>query len=156
MQYVYLVQLEKDCAKGIFKIGKTNEPHRRMLKYEWENKCPIKVILCKQVKNMNFVEKILIKAFIIKFGQPARGNEYFKVNCAEAVNDLEVAKEFFLSIFNQRDIITLEYLEYVRWYKLCKQELGKPPYKGMKFSLWKKLNQLYIQNNSTLNQPIIC
>ena len=153
MQYVYLVQLEKDCAKGIFKIGKTNEPHRRMLEYEYDNKCPIKVILCKQVKNMNFVEKILIKAFKIKFGQPARGHEYFRVNCLGPVTE---AKEFFLSIFNQRDIITLEYLEYVRWYKLCKQELGKPPYKGMKFSLWKKLNQLYIQNTSTLNQPIIC
>ena len=153
MQYVYLVQLEKDCTKRIFKIGKTNNPQHRMYQYENDNKCPIKVILCKQVKNMNFVEKILIKAFIIKFGQPARGKEYFKVDCGGPVTE---AKEFFISIFNQRDIITLEYLEYVRWYKLCNQKLGNPPKKGMKFTLWKRLNQLYIQNNSTLNQPIIC
>ena len=130
MQYVYLVQLE--------------------------NKCPIKVILCKQVKNMNFVEKIIIKAFKIKFGQPARGYEYFRVKYPKRPTRLEEAKEFFISIFNQRDIITPEYLEYVRWYKLCNQKLGNPPKKGMKFTLWKRLNQLYIQNNSTLNQPIIC
>ena len=124
--------------KGIFKIGKTNEPHRRMLEYKNDNKCPIKVILCKHVKNMNFVEKILIKAFKIKFGQSARGYEYFKVKYPKRPTRLEVAKEFFISVFNQRDIITLEYLEYVRWYKLCNQKLGNPPKKGMKIHLMEK------------------
>ena len=84
---------------------------------------------------MNFVEKILIKAFIIKFGQPARGKEYFKVDCGEPVTE---AKEFFISIFNQRDIITPEYLEYVRWYKLCNQKLGNPPKKGNEIHLMEK------------------
>ena len=150
MQYVYLVQIEKDIGKNIFKIGKTNNPHRRFLEYEFENKCPVEVILCKQVENMNFVEKILIKAFTINFGQPIRGCEYFKLRSRFQ------AKEIFLSIFNQRDTITLEYLEYVKWYKCCKQKLGNPPSKDINLCLWKKLNKLYIQNKSTLNQPIIC
>jgi hypothetical protein len=85
MEYIYIIQVEKDFGKNIYKIGKTTQiPFKRFISYCEE----VQIIQFNSVANCHTAEKELIHEFTKTFGKPVRGFEYFE-------GDLNLMLEIF-------------------------------------------------------------
>ena len=74
--YIYLVQCLKDIKEHIVKVGRTYN-----IKERYQGK--VDVIGIEYVEDMREEEKKLINEFKKKYGEPVRGNEFFRCNKIE-------------------------------------------------------------------------
>lgn len=102
MEYIYIIQVEKDFGKNIYKIGKTTQiPFKRFISYCEE----VQIIQFNSVANCHTAEKELIHEFTKTFGKPVRGFEYFE-------GDLNLMLEIF-NIVIMIDIPQIK--KYIDW-----------------------------------------
>ena len=89
--YIYLVQYPEDIKQHVIKVGRTFNIRKR-----YQNK--VDVIAIEYVNDMFNEEKKLIETFTKKYGEPVRGNEYFR--CFRIEDAVKTFYDFVYEIHN--------------------------------------------------------